>query len=135
VRWKVSWSASSEDARRDGAQVHLVMHENDGFAAPDRPTEASVVLKLKGEADPEIVKGIAHLVASSVDGLTSDHVTIVDDTGRMLSEAVKPCSATKLDEPSARGAAQIENTPARKPKRSSHRWLVRVTSASRCRRP
>ncbi|MGH7617130.1 MAG: flagellar basal-body MS-ring/collar protein FliF [Gemmatimonadaceae bacterium] len=73
----------------DAANVHLVLHETDSFGAQDRPTEASVVLKLRGEADPDVVKGIAHLVASSVDGLTSDHVTIVNDAGRMLSEAVE----------------------------------------------
>src|SRR3954452_10863459 len=31
----------------ESAQVHLVMHETDGFAAQARPTEASVVLKTK----------------------------------------------------------------------------------------
>jgi flagellar M-ring protein FliF len=80
----------------ESAQVHLVMHETDGFAAQARPTEASVVLKVKGEADAEIVKGIAHLVASSVDGLTSDHVTIVNDAGRMLSEAEETTSLAGL---------------------------------------
>ncbi|MEO6878833.1 MAG: flagellar basal-body MS-ring/collar protein FliF, partial [Gemmatimonadaceae bacterium] len=80
----------------DGAQVHLVMHETDGFAAQDRPTEASVVLKLKGDADHEVVKGIAHLVASSVEGLTSERVTIVDNSGRMLSEGDEPSSITGL---------------------------------------
>ena len=80
----------------ESAQVHLVMHETDGFAAQSRPTEASVVLKTKGETDAEIVKGIAHLVASSVDGLTSDHVTIVNDAGRMLSEAEEPSSLAGL---------------------------------------
>jgi flagellar M-ring protein FliF len=80
----------------DAAQVHLVMHETDGFAAQARPTEASVVLKLKGESDPEVVKGIAHLVASSVEGLTSDHVTIVNDAGRMLSEAEEPTTMEGL---------------------------------------
>jgi flagellar M-ring protein FliF len=74
----------------ESANVHLVLHENEGFGAPERPTEASVVLKLRsGDADPEVVKGIAHLVASSVEGLTSEHVTIVNDAGRMLSEAVE----------------------------------------------
>jgi flagellar M-ring protein FliF len=72
------------------------MHETDGFSAQSRPTEASVVLKVKGETDPEIVKGIAHLVASSVDGLTSDHVTIVNDAGRMLSEAEESMSLAGL---------------------------------------
>jgi len=80
----------------ESAQVHLVMHETDGFAAQSRPTEASVVLKTKGETDTEIVKGIAHLVASSVDGLTSDHVTIVNDAGRMLSEAEESTSLAGL---------------------------------------
>lgn len=80
----------------DQAQVHLVLHETDGFAAADKPTEASVVLKLKGEADPETTKGIAHLVASSVEGLTSDRVTIVNDAGRLLSEAVETNSETGL---------------------------------------
>jgi len=80
----------------ESAQVHLVLHETDGFSAQDRPTEASVVLKLKGEADPEVVKGIAHLVASSVEGLTSEHVTIVNDAGRMLSEAIETSSLTGL---------------------------------------
>jgi flagellar M-ring protein FliF len=80
----------------DKAQVHLVLHETEGFAAQDRPTEASVVLKLKGETDPEVVKGITHLVASSVEGLSSDRVTIVDDAGRLLSEAVEANSLTGL---------------------------------------
>lgn len=82
----------------DAAQVHLVLHETDGFAAQDRPTEASVVLKLKngGDADADVVKGIAHLVASSVEGLTSERVTIVDDAGRLLSEAEEPSSAIGL---------------------------------------
>jgi flagellar M-ring protein FliF len=80
----------------DGAQVHLVMHETDGFAAQDRPTEASVVLKLKGSADPDVVKGISHLVASSVEGLTSERVTIVDDSGRLLSEGEEVSTVTGL---------------------------------------
>jgi len=72
----------------EAAQVHLVMHETQGFGAAEKPAEASIVLKLRSGAQPEadIVKGIAHLTASSVDGLTADHVTIVDDAGRLLNE-------------------------------------------------
>src|SRR5262249_40623491 len=80
----------------EAAQVHLVLHETDGFAAAERPTEASVVLTLRGEAEPEVVKAIAHLVASSVEGLTSEHVTIVSNSGRLLSEAVEASTATGL---------------------------------------
>ena len=81
----------------DNAQVHLVMHETDTFGAGDKPTEASVVLKLKGgDADPETVKGIAHLVAASVEGLTSERVTIVNDAGRLLSEGIEQNTITGL---------------------------------------
>ncbi|MDB4917291.1 MAG: flagellar M-ring protein FliF [Gemmatimonadetes bacterium] len=76
----------------ESAQVHLVVHETQGFGAADKPAEASVVLKLRSGADAgkDVVTGIAHLLASSVDGLTSDHVTVVDDAGRLLSEADEP---------------------------------------------
>src|ERR1051325_9880266 len=55
----------------DQAQVHIAMQEGNVFRAADRPLEASVVLKLQnGETPPsDVVQGIAHLVASSVDGL------------------------------------------------------------------
>lgn len=80
----------------EAAQVHLVMHETQGFGAMEKPAEASIVLKLRNgsEPAPDVVKGIAHLTASSVDGLTSDHVTIVDDAGRLLSEGDEEQSAT-----------------------------------------
>jgi flagellar M-ring protein FliF len=82
----------------EAAQVHLVMHETQGFGATEKPAEASIVLKLKSGAEPapDVVKGIAHLAASSVDGLTSDHVTIVDDGGRLLSEGDEGTSAEGL---------------------------------------
>jgi flagellar M-ring protein FliF len=63
------------------------MAEGTVFRRGDKPVEASVVLKLANGERPanDVVQGIAHLVASSVDGLESEHVTIVDDAGRMLT--------------------------------------------------
>src|SRR5665213_1930835 len=68
------------------AQVHLALHEQSTFRSQDNPANASVVLKTGG-APPgqDVVQGIAHLVASSVDGISADHVTVLDDSGRMLS--------------------------------------------------
>lgn len=68
------------------AQVHLALHEQATFRSQDKPANASVVLKTGG-APPsqDVVQGIAHLVASSVDGISADHVTVLDDSGRMLS--------------------------------------------------
>lgn len=68
------------------AQVHLALPEEASFRSQNTPANASVVLKTGG-APPgqDVVQGIAHLVAGSVDGITADHVTILDDSGRMLS--------------------------------------------------
>ncbi len=69
------------------AQVHVAMPETQLFRRGDRPLEASVVLKLTNGERPsaDVVEGMTHLVAASVDGLASDRVTIVDDAGRMLT--------------------------------------------------
>ena len=81
----------------EGAQVHLAMHETSSFRSANTPIEASVVLKVQNQTPPrEVVDGIQHLVASSVDGLESDRVTIVDDTGRLLSTPNEPGSAAGL---------------------------------------
>lgn len=71
----------------EAAKVHLAMAESPGFRQPDRPAEASVVLKLRGgqRPDEEVVRGIAHLVSSSVDGIDAERVSVLDDTGRLLS--------------------------------------------------
>jgi flagellar M-ring protein FliF len=82
----------------EGARVHLVVPERTLFREDEKPTTASVVLKLKS-GNPlrrETVDGITHLVASSVEGLTSGNVTIVDSRGELLSEQVKPNSVAAL---------------------------------------
>jgi flagellar M-ring protein FliF len=82
------------------AQVHLALHETQSFRrAAEKPGQASVVLKLKtGETPPaDVVRGIAHLVASSVDGLASERVTVLDEGGRLLTsphDATSPAGLT-----------------------------------------
>lgn len=82
----------------EGAQVHLAMHETSSFRTADRPAEASVVLKLAGGNGPaaDVVQGIAHLVASSIDGLESSNVAVLDDAGRLLSAPAEAGSLTAL---------------------------------------
>jgi flagellar M-ring protein FliF len=82
----------------ESAQVHLAIQETSSFRRADTPAEASVVLKLRGGDDPapDVVRGIAQLVASSVDGLESDRVTVVDDGGRLLSQPDDQASVTGL---------------------------------------
>lgn len=83
----------------EAAQVHLAIRETAGFRrGGDRPAEASVVLRLQSGATPgaDVVNGIAHLVASSVDGLESEKVTVLDDSGRLLSMPDEPGSLAGL---------------------------------------
>jgi flagellar M-ring protein FliF len=79
----------------EAAQVHIALNESSGFRRASRPEAASVVLTLRTGARPgqELVDGITSLVASSVDGLASDKVTLLDNSGHLLSAAVEPGSA------------------------------------------
>src|SRR5690606_31346172 len=82
----------------EGAQVHLAIQETRSFRTNYRPSEASVVLKLRSgaSASPEMVQGIGHLVASSIDGIESENVAVLDDTGRLLSAPAEAGSLAAL---------------------------------------
>jgi flagellar M-ring protein FliF len=82
----------------ESAQVHLAMQETSVFRRSDRSAEASVFLKLRAGVRPgaELVEAIAFLVSGSVDGLTSEKVTVLDDGGRVLSAAIETGLASGL---------------------------------------
>lgn len=70
-----------------GARVHLVLPKRSVLGAQSSPAQASVVLELRGgrEMSEGTVGAIIHLVSSSVEGLSTDQVTVVDTRGRLLS--------------------------------------------------
>jgi flagellar M-ring protein FliF len=68
-----------------GAQVHLTLAQDNLFADESRGATAAVLLPQDASTmDPNAVKGIANLVASSVPGLKAGSVTITDGSGTML---------------------------------------------------
>jgi len=69
------------------ARVHLVMPQPSLFSDRERQPSASVFLKMSagGRLAPEEVRGIVHLVASSVEGLAPERITVVDTAGRVLA--------------------------------------------------
>ncbi len=71
----------------ENAEVHITLQESDFLDSSKRPPQASVVLDRSPSSvtDDGIVQGIQALVASSVGGMTPDHVTVLDDRGRLLS--------------------------------------------------
>jgi flagellar M-ring protein FliF len=77
------------------ARVHLTFPKESVFVESRQPAKASVLLNLKRSASlaPENVAAIAHLVASAVEGLSPQQVTIVDAHGDLLN---KPRSGDAL---------------------------------------
>jgi flagellar M-ring protein FliF len=71
------------------ARVLVSKPEPSPFIREQRPATASVLVRLKPGATltKGMASGIAALVARSVEGLTPENVTIVDQTGRVLSES------------------------------------------------
>ena len=71
------------------ARVHLALPKPSAFTRQREPASASVVLQLRAGSTLEQgqVSAIVHLVASSIPGLPPEHVTVVDQFGRMLSNA------------------------------------------------
>ena len=69
-------------------RVHLVIPEKTLFKKDEKLPSASVIIHLKsGRNLSKIsIEGIQNLVASSVEGLTVDKVTVVDGRGKILSE-------------------------------------------------
>jgi flagellar M-ring protein FliF len=68
-----------------GAQVQLVLPEDQLFAEDAKPATAAVLLSGSSETvEPGAVRGMAQLVSSSVEGLALDKVTITDGAGQLL---------------------------------------------------
>ncbi|NLK00884.1 MAG: flagellar M-ring protein FliF, partial [Clostridia bacterium] len=74
----------------ENARVHINLPERSVFIEDDGDASASVVLSLKplAELRPEQVKGIVHLISSSVENLPVENVNVIDTKGNILSEGI-----------------------------------------------
>ncbi len=83
-------------------RVHLTIPERSIFTSLDQQPKASVLLKLRPgvKLTKRQVQGIVHLVASSVEGLSPDNVTVIDNKGNILN--------TKTDDTTALTTTQLE---------------------------
>jgi flagellar M-ring protein FliF len=75
--------------RVQNARVHLVLPERKLFERDREPPRASIVLKLRGDLDAGQIRAIRHLVASAVEGLKPERVSIVDEGGRLLADGAQ----------------------------------------------
>ncbi|MHC4770519.1 MAG: flagellar basal-body MS-ring/collar protein FliF [Planctomycetota bacterium] len=69
------------------ARVHIVRPEQTMFVSEGESATASVMLRLKPgyQLNGGTVTAISNLVAGAIEGLQSEHVTVTDSNGRMLS--------------------------------------------------
>jgi flagellar M-ring protein FliF len=71
-------------------RVSIVVPESKLFMEQQRPSTAAVLLKLKPGAGfgQDQARSVVHLVASSVEGLTAENVTLVDADGQIPFEDI-----------------------------------------------
>ncbi|MCE3013611.1 MAG: flagellar M-ring protein FliF [Proteobacteria bacterium] len=70
------------------ARVHLSIPESSPFVTERKPPSASIVLDVERGVTmtSDEIKGLQSLVSSSVDGMRSHHVVVIDSRGKKLSE-------------------------------------------------
>src|SRR5208337_3829813 len=75
-------------AEVDQARVHIAIPERTIFTEREEKPTASIVLKFKAGRvlSQGQIGGIVHLVSSSVEGLSPEQVTVIDNMGNMLSK-------------------------------------------------
>jgi flagellar M-ring protein FliF len=72
--------------RVQDARVHLVMPERPLFSRDKAEATASIVVKVRGALEAQQVRAIRHLVATAVNGLRPERVSIVDERGQLLAD-------------------------------------------------
>jgi len=72
--------------RIQDARVHLVLPERPLFSREAPQPSASIVLRVRGGLEPQQIRAIRHLVASAVNGLKPQRVSIVDEAGQLLAD-------------------------------------------------
>ena len=92
------------------ARVHLALPNQNGFFREQQKPSASVLLTLHPgrSIDRTQVAGIVHLVASSVPELQPKAVSVLDQTGALLSGATDSAAGSGLDAQQLQYVSQVE---------------------------
>jgi flagellar M-ring protein FliF len=79
--------------RVQSARVHLVLPERALFSRDKAEASASIVLKVRGSLEAQQVRAIRHLVASAVNGMKPERVSVIDETGKLLADGASQDNA------------------------------------------
>ncbi|WP_345782913.1 flagellar basal-body MS-ring/collar protein FliF [Luteibacter sp. ME-Dv--P-043b] len=94
-----------------GARVHLALPKPSAFVRDNKPASASVVVSLYPgrQLDQGQVAAIVHLIAASVPELDTRQVSVIDQTGNLLTVS-DPDSASAIGDSRLRLSNRIEST-------------------------
>ena len=98
--------------RVQAARVHLVLPERPLFSRDKAEATASIVLKVRGTLEPQQVRAIRHLVATAVNGMKPERVSVIDETGKLLADGAKqdnPLEGVGADERKAAYETRLRN--------------------------
>jgi flagellar M-ring protein FliF len=110
------------------ARVHLVVPERPLFAKDAPKPTASIVLRVSGDLGQGQVRAVVHLVASAVQGLDPESISIVDETGRLLADG-----ASMRQDGMPSGAQEREAAFERRVKDQVQGIVERIVGAGRAR--
>ena len=98
------------------ARVHLALPNQNGFFREQQKPSASVLVSLHPGRilDRAQLAGIVHLVASSVPELAPSAVSVLDDTGKLLSQSPDTAAGTGVDAQQLLYVQQIEQQYTRR---------------------
>jgi len=111
----------------ESARIHLALPEKRLFREQQQPATASVIVKLapgRSLSDSQL-QGIVHLVSGSVEGLEADNVTVVDSSGKALTNDHK----NELDGPMTPGMLSYQQSMERRFEARAQALLDRALGA------
>ena len=99
-----------------GARVHLALPQQNGFFREQQKPSASVLISLHPGRilDRAQLAGIVHLVASSVPELSPSAVSVLDDTGKLLSQSPDQAPGTEANVQQLMFVQQLEQQYTRR---------------------
>jgi len=96
------------------ARVHLTLKKSGLYQHAGEQAKASVIVRLKpsAELNGKQVQGIQQLVASAVEGMTLEHVVVLDEAGRVLTAGDGVSAMPERIQLSARIEAELQQQAA-----------------------
>ncbi len=93
-----------------GARVHLAIPKQSAFLRDEQKPSASVLVNLLAgrTLEPSQVAGIVHLVSSSVPQLSPANVSVIDESGNLISQSRDPLRDAGLDPTQLKYVREVE---------------------------